>query len=412
MKAITIDMIRRRTKGLLRSTIRDRRMRNVFKGAKRNYKNALITLQYSKTDNTEALCKSLRHYAVLDTTLLRRERVISRILGLVIGLLYYGIVIGLLFELESGISVNVGFVSLLGSVVAALVICYPISKILKNPGSQVLACFLVALVIFGATMVGSHIPHKSWIIIPHASNLNSRSIVIDGFVLFAASVATFGVIAGLSAIAFTFITVPGRMRNPNIVVIDTLVGVLTQLDKKTSSATDMATKAAICHHLQFAATYLEEGVPRALALPDPGTRQVLQQKLTSSATYLREIQLWVALAKDETQNDTCDAIAHYIDLIAQGKYDLLPNGTLAMSSRSKTSKLATFGRTLAVAVVPFGCLIGARYAGLQLSSEFTGWAVVVTLAWAAITLVSAIDPLYKTRLKDMQDLIATIRGKD
>jgi hypothetical protein len=79
---------------------------------------------------------------------------------------------------------------------------------------------------------------------------------------------------------------------------------------------------------------------------------------------------------------------------------------------SEIHRLITLARTVIVSIIPLACIIGLRYTDLKLSPGLTGWAVVIALAWAAITLVSAVDPLYKARLGDFRDLISAIRGKD
>ena len=386
-------------------------MKHIFQRAKKLYKDAAIALEYSKANDTEEFRSGLRHYAVLCASILRRERIISLVTAPFVAAAYYGIVFPTFFALEATNSRDA--VSFFCSIVASLLCIIIILRIFRGFKSRLVAFFLVSLGIFGSAMVAGHSAHRPWVYAPYVSSANLHDIIIDSFILFAVSIATFAVVViGGGSVFFTLVITPMRKRNANFVIINTLVGVLKMIDKKTSKSDDLATKAGMCRALQFTADYLEEGVSRALSLPDPVARQILQEKLTSSAGYLHEMQLWVALAKDETQNNTRDAIAYYIELIARGEYDSLPSGTLTDTPQSKTSGLIRFGRMFIVAVIPFACLIGTRYAGLQLSSEFTGWSVVVALAWAAITLVSAIDPLYKTRLKDVQDLISTVRGKD
>jgi hypothetical protein len=396
----------------LRSAIRNRRITIIFRRAKKIYGDALITLQYSKSDDMEVLRNRLRRYAVLSAGWQVREQFLLMSIYIPLVVIWYGFMFAVYFGLEKGTNFLVGFIAAIFVPVLIVYLTKPILRISKQFITQFFSLLLLALIIFGSTMVASHTPHKPWIVIPNASHLTLGSVLIDGFILLAVATVSFAAVGLLAAVMEALVTTPARKRNSNIVIVNTLVDVLKTIVRKTSRSNDMATRARICNRLQYAAIYLEEGIPYALALPDPSTRQALQRKLTSAAAYLREIQLWVALAKDEAQNDTRDAVAHYIELIVQGKYGSLPDGTLTRLEGSKVSKLVGFSRTLAVAILPFGCLIGAQYAGLKLSSDFTGWAIVIALAWAAITLISAIDPLYKARLKDMQDLIAAVRGKD
>jgi hypothetical protein len=64
-----------------------------------------------------------------------------------------------------------------------------------------------------------------------------------------------------------------------------------------------------------------------------------------------------------------------------------------------------------IALIPIGCLVSAKYAGLGLSGQFADWAIAVALGWAAITLISAIDPMYRAKLNDIRNIVSIVRGK-
>jgi hypothetical protein len=106
-----------------------------------------------------------------------------------------------------------------------------------------------------------------------------------------------------------------------------------------------------------------------------------------------------------------ETVAGCITAILRGEYDLLPSSDSAPAAkRSMMRHISTSIRAIAVGAIPIGCIVGVRYAGLPLSAEFFNWAIIVAVGWAAITLISIIDPLYKARLADIRDFIAVVRG--
>jgi hypothetical protein len=197
-----------------------------------------------------------------------------------------------------------------------------------------------------------------------------------------------------------------------MLIIESLLEVLHLLTNKRTSFRDLRSKNLICSILRFTANYVEYGILRSISVPDPTIHKALQDKLSGSAAYLREMQIQVILSKDGTEDELSNSISSYIKIVALGFYESLPVGNLGASPRRKIQTLLGFIRISVVALIPFSCVVIARGVGLVISPDFTGWAVVVSLAWAAITLVSAIDPLYRSRLQDVRDLMSAIRGKD
>jgi hypothetical protein len=124
------------------------------------------------------------------------------------------------------------------------------------------------------------------------------------------------------------------------------------------------------------------------------------------------MQIRVVLAKDGTEGEVRESISSYVRMLAFGFYEELPVSNTEISPKDRVRAVLGFTRTFIVALIPFSCLVLTRQIGLALPADFTAWAVVVTLAWAAITLVSAIDPLYKSRFQDVRDLMTAVRGKD
>jgi hypothetical protein len=284
-------------------------------------------------------------------------------------------------------------------------------RLIQNSFGQSIAILLLAPTAYGIAVAITN-SDNHWNQLPTLQALSAHSFIATVLVLLSINAALFWVSDLASTVIPALIIESMQRRHPDTLIIETLLEILQLLSGKNSAFRDLRTKEGICSILRFTANYIENGILRNISVPDPAIRKALQDKLSGSASYLREMQIKVILSKDGTEADLSNSISSYIKMVALGFYESLPVGNLEASPRGKVQRLLGFVRILIVALIPFSCLVIARYAGLVLSSDFTGWAVVVSLAWAAITLVSAIDPLYKSRLQDVRDLMSAIRGKD
>lgn len=202
-------------------------------------------------------------------------------------------------------------------------------------------------------------------------------------------------------------------QHQDVLIANHLIDCELQLARGSIKFSDPDNKRRICHQLEQAASYLENGIPRAIALPDPRAKLAIQQRCQASAAQLRNIQTSVIIANDDTIDNVKRQISLFIAAIVQGKYDLLPaaNSLEAQTRDRKTAYLQILKTTI-VAIIPFACLLGVKYAGIKISAGFSDWATVIAIIWASITFISLLDPLYKARLTTIQDFISAIRGKD
>jgi len=124
------------------------------------------------------------------------------------------------------------------------------------------------------------------------------------------------------------------------------------------------------------------------------------------------MQTQIALSTEQTRDDVKRKIAEFIEVIATGNYGLLPGSATEVSAEPKIKGFERWAKTTVVALLPLGCLLGARFAGLTLSGAFNNWAIAAALLWATITMVSVIDPLYKSRIGDMREILSLFGDKE
>ena len=234
--------------------------------------------------------------------------------------------------------------------------------------------------------------------------------LVDSISIFAATLVILGAL-GLVAAALNALINRAMRKFSDALIIHELVGLLQDVSKRASTFNDIATKSRICRRLQRVAAYLQTGIPGAISLPNPAAQQALQDRFDQSVAYLNEMQLAVTLANDKTLDEFRNTVVNYIWVMAQGRYELLPVGSLVVVKRSKKQQLVRVGKTIAVAIIPISCLLVAQLAGAKPPAQFTGWAIVASIAWAAITFISLLDPAYKSRLDDVRDFVGIFRGK-
>src|ERR1039457_69851 len=200
------------------------------------------------------------------------------------------------------------------------------------------------------------------------------------------------------------------MRYPEATMTYCLIRVLRQLEEGEVKPSDARVKAMMFRDLQLAAKYLETGIPIAMNIRDWEAAQRFKERCHSGAVELRDIEARIALADDGMIDSIRKLVVQYISIVTQGKYGLLPTAAPAVAEEPKTSAFVRISRNVLVAIIPLGCLIGARFAGLKISGQLADWTIIVAVAWAAITLISTLDPAYRTKIDDIHNIVSIMRG--
>jgi hypothetical protein len=172
------------------------------------------------------------------------------------------------------------------------------------------------------------------------------------------------------------------------------------------------TKNYIITHLERAAVCLSFGIQHSTALPSIASRAILQEKCSGAAAAIRALQIPVMFPDSKTLEPLRDTVARTIVIVVRDNLDLLPRETAAAVEHHGLSRIIPVLRTIIIGIIPSAVLFATHYSGLSLSSTFNNWAILATILWAVITLLSLLDPLYATRIKTMGDLISAFRGKD
>lgn len=204
---------------------------------------------------------------------------------------------------------------------------------------------------------------------------------------------------------------PLARRHPEAAMVGMLMGALRGLSSDQVGISTVTAKKNICRSLQDAASWLQRELYESVATSDTSIDALLKERFDRSAAYFRTMQLRVIFADSKTERELRKAVAECISAVLQGEYDLLPESDPVLrAKRTLIHSVFAFARAIIVGAIPIGCVAGCQYAGLKLSSGFSNWAIIFSICWAAITVISVSDPLYRTKLTEMREFIATVRG--
>lgn len=194
-------------------------------------------------------------------------------------------------------------------------------------------------------------------------------------------------------------------------LIGSLAYLLHRLVTYPAQIRDLAFKSELARDIEAAAVILQRKIPKTLALRDLSAKADFQDRCNSSATALRAVEVKIAVSGESALDDIKKTIAQYVIAIATGNYAMLPDADTP-SLQERRRKLHFYvAKSLASAFAPIFLLTVARHFGLSLSGQYSNLAVGITLLWATFIIVSLIDPLFKSRLAEIQRVASTFRRK-
>jgi hypothetical protein len=202
-----------------------------------------------------------------------------------------------------------------------------------------------------------------------------------------------------------------RGRYASVNLVGRLVYILNALTEKPILLRDPNFRNKLNWHLEADARYLQNKIPRSIAVPDPAARLAFQNKCARAAASLKAIQLKLALSGEQAVDDIKKTIGESIIAIATGNYEMLPDGDISSPKEKLIKRLGRTAKTLTIAFIPLGFLIGARYLGLKISSGFNNGAIGFAIIWAAITVISMIDSRYTSNIAEVQSMVSIFQRK-
>ncbi len=217
------------------------------------------------------------------------------------------------------------------------------------------------------------------------------------------------IMTSILVLADTAIMGRHRKRYAHVVLLDLLVQARRALIEPDARMSDPSFKNYVSWMLERSAIKAEASLPRSIALRTPGLLGEIQENMRRVAAELRAMQLQLALSDYSTMDKIRDEVTEFIYALASGNYALLPAAAPGLVP-AKKRKVAAVARDLAIAVTPLAALAASRYLGLTVTPGIWNWAVVFSVAWASVTVIAVLDPLYKSKISDIRDIISMIRN--
>ncbi|GII66802.1 hypothetical protein Skr01_68870 [Sphaerisporangium krabiense] len=166
--------------------------------------------------------------------------------------------------------------------------------------------------------------------------------------------------------------------------------------------------------LEYAASALENKIPRLLNGMDPVVRDALSERCARAGDALRDYGKRIVLFDQADKEKLHGDIESVLEVVLTGTYDALPVGAPQEGRKARKAGAYLLGvlRTLVIAPIPFACLEATRLLQWRLSDGLQDAALIFSLAWAAVALIALLDPLYKSRLNAVQDFIGILKPPD
>jgi hypothetical protein len=398
--------------------VRERFLECGFATAKQLYKDSQVALEYCEDPvMRSAVTKGLRHNAVAAAAGIVEEQFIEVVLAIAAFLIFTPCTIFLSIEIAGREHMPFAIPKMCMGLIFAQMVATDISKITSRAWrfATTVAVTMTGFVV-AALLTGSQrnpwYPGNVWYAIIHPVRIDMNSS--SAYAVTAGSVALFIMVIGGTFIAPFVLALLGRSRErkyASTIFIFGLAYTLSSLVERPHRIRDLDFKATLARDIESVAICLQDLIPRFIALPDPAGRSRLEEKCRSAAAALRALEVDIAVSGERALDNINRVIARYIIAAATGNYASLPDAPFPSRTERKIKVLAQASRSLAIALIPLACLVGARCIGLGLSSTFNNWAIAVALIWSVITILSAIDPHYKSRIAEMKDVMSLLRRR-
>ena len=386
---------------------KQRKKEQIYASSKRKYSVMSKIIRHQSEEETDrGVHKAMRHAAVIlaeidlsNKQLLRACSLI--VVPIVIPLYYQGWPLTRLFAHHDNLMIALALLIIAGITII-------IGTVGHTSNNWVPFTYAIVAIISGV-IVYARSPgefNRLWHITPHVNGWPYLFFILMAFSLY------------MSIVAIPFIILIVQLtrrrilrRCPDYAATEQLGFALEHLAMRGIKASSLDNRNHAIIHLENAAFLINNGVPRKLTASNMLAQSTLRERCALAAEAIRELEIKVAFADMGDLEEIRKITTHVVTAICLGTYDIHPQGNLSQVPHlSLTRKIRHASRTLLIGIIPIAVIISLRYGGIKLSSQFNNWAVAIAILWAVIVFVSALDPLYTSRLKAVQDFVSAFRG--
>ena len=233
-------------------------------------------------------------------------------------------------------------------------------------------------------------------------------IQADIVVIAAAGLATTIYVAWI-LIVFTFVSDRIRLQKiklyPDAAIVHVFLMLLSTLERKRMMWTDVSVKKELMVYLERIAAYMENYLPRRIHSHNGSTDAMIKNSAEQIATSIRNFAKWIFTPKQDTLEQFMSHAASCLVYTARGNWDSL--------ERMEPEKLAyrepvwkrikSLLRALFIAAIPILVLFLLIKFSLIKEPALT-YLSIGSYVWAALSLLSHLDPSYSTKLTAIKDI--------
>jgi hypothetical protein len=386
-------------------------LKSLSREAKKKYRYTLDVLGKKRPDDLpENVAHGLRHYSALHGRIQSLENLVFGPLAMSFGLAGFIACIVASISLANRENIPEPVIGILSAFVADVAIgC---TCLYALPGRAKAPSFLLSpvfMTVAALSLEGSLNRHPWLAVIGETAK--GRNVREGAYFLFTASAYLIVMIVFTTVLTLTDAMIMGRHRRryAYVVLLNLLVQARRALMEPGARMSDPSFKTYLSGIFERAAVKAEGNLGQSMALRNPGLQAEVQAYMRRVAAKLRAMQLQLALSDNDTMDTIRDEVTQFIYALAAGNYALLPAVDPGLVP-ARTRKAAAVVRDLAIAVTPLAALTTSRYLGLAVTPGIWNWAVVFSVAWASVTVIAILDPLYKSKIADIRDIISIIRN--
>lgn len=118
-----------------------------------------------------------------------------------------------------------------------------------------------------------------------------------------------------------------KMANPDAVVVDCLLDILSLLQAKPSRWSELSVKRDLIAELEAAASIVEGDLPALLQTGNAADDRWFGKMTSQSAAALRSLKRWVLMPKLDTRDRLTDQVCSILVSVLRGDWDNLPRKT-------------------------------------------------------------------------------------
>lgn len=182
---------------------------------------------------------------------------------------------------------------------------------------------------------------------------------------------------------------------------------LADVERKTPEGwADMSFRKEVITRLEKLATCIERVLPSRMYSGNAATDQWLAETAEEIAAGVRALSKWVMTPKPDTREQLVARLALNLGYVARGDWDGFQRVKPERLSRPDLIRTrgANLLRATALASIPILLLLAVKRLGLAPDGTVLTYLTVGGYVWAALTLLSGLDPAYGAKLTAMKDI--------